>query len=199
MRRIILATRNRGKIEEINRLFQGSGVEFSGLGEFPDVPDAVEDGTTFEENALKKAKLVYEHTGMPVISEDSGLEVGVLGGRPGVRSARYAAEGASDQENMRKLLSELRGVAREQREARFVSIFCLCSRRGVRFFEGEVLGHLLDAPRGKSGFGYDPIFVPQGYKESFAELGVEMKNSISHRAHAIAKLKEYLARYPDAL
>lgn len=199
MRRIILATRNRGKIEEINRLFQGSGVEFVGLGEFPDVPDAVEDGVTFEENALKKARLVYEHTGVPVISEDSGLEVGILGGRPGVRSARYAGDGASDEENIRKLLRELRGLPWEQRSARFVSVFCFYSGRERRFFEGEVTGHLLDEPRGSSGFGYDPIFVPQGYEASFAELGAEVKNSISHRANAIAKLRGYLADYLDML
>lgn len=199
VKRIILATRNKGKIVEINRLFAGSGVEFAGLGEFPGVPDAVEDGETFEENALKKAKLVYEHTGVPVLSEDSGLEVEVLGRRPGIRSARYAGDGASDEENMRRLLAELRGLPSEQRTAKFVSVFCLYSSRQVLFFEGEVRGHVLEEPRGSSGFGYDPVFVPLGYRESFAELGPDVKNSISHRANAIAKLRGYLNEHLDTL
>jgi XTP/dITP diphosphohydrolase len=189
---IILATKNKGKIAEINRLFTGTGIEFRGLDEFPGVPDAVEDGVTFRVNAFKKAKTVYDHAGELVLSEDSGLEVDYLHGAPGIYSARYASVNATDRENIEKLISELSGVPYEQRTARFVSVFCLYGGGDEVYFEGEVRGHLLDVARGISGFGYDPLFVPEGFDRTFAELGAEIKNKISHRAKAIAKLKKYL-------
>ncbi|MGE5893938.1 MAG: RdgB/HAM1 family non-canonical purine NTP pyrophosphatase [bacterium] len=192
MKKIILATRNRGKIAEINQLFSGTGVEFVGLDAFPGVPEAIEDGNTFQENALKKAQTVFDHTRIPVLSEDSGLAVDILGGAPGVYSARYASALATDRENIGKLLSDLHGVSPEKRTARFISVFCLYDGRETLYFEGEVQGHLLDVPRGTSGFGYDPLFVPRGYDKTFAELGTEEKNRISHRANAIRKLKGYL-------
>lgn len=195
MRKIILATKNRGKIAEINQLFADTGIEFIGLDAYPHVPEAVEDGKTFLENALKKAKTVFDHTGVTALSEDSGLEVDILGGAPGVFSARYASPTATDRENLEKLLTDLLGVPREKRTARFVSVFCLYDGREALCFEGEVKGRLLDSARGTSGFGYDPLFVPEGYDKTFAELGTEIKNRISHRARAIRKLKEYLVSH----
>jgi XTP/dITP diphosphohydrolase len=192
MKRIVLATRNKGKIREINSLFADSGILFSGLDTYQDMPDVIEDGTTFHENAFKKAKEVFNYTGMISVSEDSGLAVDALGGAPGIYSSRFASESASDRENIEKLIEELNGVSYEKRTARFVSVFCLHDGKETWYFEGHVEGHIIDEPRGESGFGYDPLFVPGGYDKTFAELGADIKNSISHRAMAIAKLKEFL-------
>lgn len=192
MKKIILSTRNKGKIEEINHLFEGYGIEFVGLDSFPDIPDVVEDGETFRENAYKKACEVYEHVKETALSEDSGLEVDALGGAPGVRSARFASENASDQENITKLIEMLQDIPPKERTARFVSVFCLYDGKETKFFEGYVRGRIKESPSGESGFGYDPLFVPEGYDATFAELGSETKNRISHRAKAIEKLRKHL-------
>lgn len=194
MKRIILSTRNKGKIQEINSLFEGAGIEFLGLDDFSDVPDVEEDGVTFRENAFKKAKEVFEHVGTPTLSEDSGLEVEALGGAPGVRSARFASDNATDRDNIIRLQNELKDVLPEKRAARFVSVFCLYDGVTPLYFEGYVTGTIQEEPQGESGFGYDPLFVPDGYEHTFAELGPEVKNRISHRARAIEKLREYLLR-----
>jgi len=195
MKRLVLATRNRGKIREINALFAGMDVQFAGLDEFPDMPEVMEDGETFEENAFRKARDVFDFTGMPVVSEDSGLEVDALGGSPGVYSARFAGENATDGENLQKLMEELSGTPPERRTARFVSVFCLYDGGTPEYFRGHVEGMIIDRPRGESGFGYDPVFVPRGYDRTFAELGQDVKNRISHRAEAIRKLQEYLRKW----
>ncbi|UCG79156.1 MAG: RdgB/HAM1 family non-canonical purine NTP pyrophosphatase [Nitrospirota bacterium] len=192
--KFILATSNLGKIEEINSLFSGTDIVFEGLDLYPDLPEVIEDGDTFRENAYKKAKTVYDHTGVPVIAEDSGLEVDALGGAPGVRSARFAHDKATDRENIERLIQELEGVPPEKRSARFVSVFCMCSDKEERYFEGYVKGHILGSPRGTSGFGYDPLFVPDGYDRSFAELGPDIKNKVSHRSMAIDKMLSYFGR-----
>ncbi len=192
--RILLATKNRGKIRELNSLFAGTGVEFVGLDIVESPPEVVEDGKTYQENALKKAMTFYRLTGLPTLAEDSGLEVDALGGAPGVYSARYAGEDATDEDNNRKLLQALKDVEFEKRTARFVSVLCLVMDGKPHFFEGEVRGRILMEPEGSSGFGYDPVFCPEGYEHSFAVLGQEIKNSISHRARAIEKLKGFLER-----
>ncbi len=190
--KILLATKNTGKIKEMNRIFSDSGVEFIGLDTLDHVPDVVEDGRTYHENAMKKAMTCYNAASMPTLAEDSGLEVDALDGAPGIFSARFAGEDATDRENNEKLLSLLRGIPREKRTARFVSVLCLVVDGTPYFFEGEVQGHILDHPRGESGFGYDPLFVPEGYSRTFAELGEEVKNRISHRAEAMRRLKDFL-------
>ncbi len=190
--KIILATRNKGKIREINAIFSGTEVVFEGMDAYPDIPDVAEDGMTFQENAVKKARAVFDATGKTVVSEDSGLEVDALDGAPGIYSARFASEDATDEENVRKLLSELKGLEKERRAARFVSVFCLYDGKEERFFEGSVKGGIVETPRGTSGFGYDPLFVPEGHEKTFAELGANVKNRISHRARAIEKLKAFL-------
>ncbi len=191
--KILLATNNRGKIREMNKLFSGSGVEFVGIRDVVESPpEVIEDGNTYHDNALKKAMTFYRLTGMPTLAEDSGLEVDALQGAPGVYSARYAGEDASDRENNEKLLKDLESVELERRTARFVSVLCLVIDGKPHFFEGEVKGRILPEPEGKAGFGYDPLFCPDGYKHSFAVLGEEVKNRISHRARAIEKLKSYL-------
>lgn len=192
MTTLVLATRNPGKIREINFLFADTGIRFNGLDKYPSMPDVVEDGMTFHENAFRKAKAVFDHTGTPSVSEDSGLEVDALDGAPGIYSARFASDDATDKDNIDKLIEDLRLIPYEKRTARFVSVFCLYDGNAVRYFEGHVTGHIIFEPRGESGFGYDPLFVPTGYDKTFAELGPDVKNSISHRAMAISKLKASL-------
>lgn len=192
MVKILLATKNEGKIREMNAIFSDMEIEFVGLGILPDAPEVIEDGQTYHENAMKKAMTFYNLSSMPTISEDSGLEVDFLGRAPGIYSARFAGEGASYKENNKKLLGLLEGVPEEKRGARFVSVLCLVVDGKPHFFEGDVRGRILEHPRGESGFGYDPVFVPDGYTESFAEMGQDIKNSISHRYNAIRKLKEFI-------
>ncbi len=192
VKKLILATGNKGKIREINALFADMDIVFIGLGEYPGLPEIIEDGNTFHENALKKAKAVYRYTGIVSVSEDSGLEVDALKGAPGVYSSRFASGDATDKENIEKLLHELAETPDERRTARFVSVLCLFDGEVERYFEGSVSGRIIHEPRGTSGFGYDPLFVPDNYDQTFAELGPDIKNSISHRAKSTAKLKAFL-------
>ncbi len=190
--KMLLATKNPGKIREMNRIFSNIGVEFIGLDTLEDLPEVMEDGRTYHENAMKKAMTFFNPASMPTLAEDSGLEVDALNGAPGIFSARFAGENATDKENCEKLLTLLRGTPEEKRTARFVSVLCLVVDATPCFFEGEVRGRILEDPRGESGFGYDPIFVPEEYDMSFAELGDDIKNQISHRARAMKKLKDFL-------
>ncbi|MBF0465935.1 MAG: RdgB/HAM1 family non-canonical purine NTP pyrophosphatase [Nitrospirae bacterium] len=191
--KIYLATNNKGKIREINSLFKDTGIEFIGG---VDLSSVVEDGNGYRENALIKALFVYKLSGTYVVSEDSGLEVDALQGAPGVHSARYAdllkANNATDNDNIAKLLSALKDVPKDKRTAKYVSAFCFIDGGAESFFMGEVHGKIIDSPRGNRGFGYDPVFVPDGYDKTFAELGGEVKNKISHRAVASAKLRDFL-------
>jgi len=195
--KILLATKNPGKIREMNRMFSDTGVEFVGLDTLEEVPEVTEDGRTYHENAMKKAMTFYNLASMPTLAEDSGLEVDALNGAPGIFSARFAGENATDRENNEKLLNLLRGIPREKRTGRFVSVLCLIVDGSPYFFEGEVRGSILEHPKGESGFGYDPVFVPEGYDMTFAELGADVKNQISHRARAMNKLKDFLKEQFD--
>jgi len=151
-----------------------------------------EDHPTLEGNALKKARYVYEATGLPALSDDTGLEVDALSGRPGVYSARYAGEDATYQDNLEKLLEELAGVAPKDRKAQFRTVAALVSGDDTHTFEGVCRGVILSKPRGDKGFGYDPVFQPEGYNQTFAELDPGVKNEISHRGRAIKKLRNFL-------
>lgn len=190
--KVVLSTSNKGKISEINGIFSGFGMEFVGYDQFPNIPELIEDGKSFQENALKKALPVFKATGIPTLSEDSGLEVFALHNAPGIFSARFAGPEANDRDNIEKILSMLSDIPESNRKARFVSVFCLVMKEDTHFFEGEVKGDIIYEPKGESGFGYDPVFLPDGYDKTFAELGSEVKNSISHRANAIKKLKKFL-------
>lgn len=193
MKELLVATRNRGKLREIESLLGGSVAALSSLADFPDIPLAVEDGATFAENALKKARSAAQASGKPVIADDSGLVVDALAGRPGVHSARFAGEGATDEENNAKLLREMSGIPHERRTAAFHCVIVLCfPDASCQTFSGELKGVILDAPRGAGGFGYDPLFIVPEYGRTLAELPLETKNVISHRGKALAKLKEYL-------
>jgi XTP/dITP diphosphohydrolase len=197
--RILVATGNRHKIDEIRAILAPAGVLAVGPHEIGGIPAVVEDGETFAANATKKARSVALATGWPVLADDSGLEVLALAGAPGVRSARYAGEGADDGANTAKLLRAMSGVT--DRRARFVCVVAVARADGtVECTEGQVPGQIITVPRGRQGFGYDPVFVPDGYAHTFAELDPAEKNRISHRASALrtALSRGLLARIPDA-
>jgi len=195
MNRIILATRNKHKTEEIKTILRDLRLEILTLNDFPDVPMLKEEGSTFRENSLQKAHTVHLHTGIPTLADDSGLEVFYLNGRPGVISARYAGLKATDEENNKKLLGQMRGVSPRRRKAQFRAVLTLLDENGAEVTEGICPGRLAELPRGTNGFGYDPIFIPDGFSRTYAELTSEEKNQISHRARALAAMREVLQRW----
>ena len=192
--RLLLGTRNPGKVKEIATILEGSGWTFSSLQEFEGVGPAVEDGVTYAENAIAKARFYAAATGLLALADDSGLEVAALGGAPGVYSARYAGEDATDADRRELMLSELAKVDSRDRRARFVAAVAIADPKGVvlNVSEGVCEGSITFEPRGNSGFGYDPLFVPDGYDQTFAELPDKVKNLISHRARALMRLRDSL-------
>lgn len=192
--KIVFATNNKNKLAEIREMLDGSGIEVLSLADIGCHDDIPETGNTIEENALQKARYIYNKYGMSCFADDTGLEVEALGGEPGVYSARYAGGTGHDSEaNMTKLLANLAG--KDNRKARFRTAVALIldgENGRERLFEGVVTGEITEDRRGEGGFGYDPIFRPDGYDRTFAELGHETKNKISHRARAVAGLVEYL-------
>jgi len=176
---LLLATRNPGKIGEITALLEG-------------IPEVDEDGKTLEENALKKARLAFAATQYPSLADDTGLEVFALQMAPGVRSARYSGEDATYEMNNEKLLSALAGVPAQERKARFRCVVAFVDKGTEHVAEGICNGMIAGACRGEEGFGYDPLFIPDGYPLTFAELSREVKNSISHRARALGVMRSYL-------
>ena len=192
---IVLATRNKKKIEEIRRITADLPISILSLANFPDCPETVEDGETFEHNAVKKAVDVCRFTGKLSLADDSGLEVDALDGAPGVYSARFAGivNGNSDVRNYEKLLFELRNIDDEMRSARFVCCMALAFPDGmVKTFFGYSKGRIAREPKGKTGFGYDPVFIPEGHKITFAEMPGVQKDRLSHRGKALEKLADYL-------
>jgi XTP/dITP diphosphohydrolase len=184
--KLVIATRNAHKLEEIRAIFDFSNLEVLSAFDFPDIPDVVEDGDTLEANAIKKAVEIATATGYWAMADDSGLEVDALDGAPGVYSARFAGEECSYEANNEKLLRELSG--KEDRSARFRTVIALSDSEGnVQTVEGECPGVIIKELRGSNGFGYDPLFVPDGCTETFAELSSKVKNRISHRARALKK------------
>ena len=195
MKTLVFASNNAHKLEEIRSIL-GEKFEVKSLKDIGCDVDIPETGSTFKENALQKAQYVKEHFGLDCFADDSGLEVEALGGEPGVYSARYAMKngvpvgGNKDEANMDVLLGKL--VNEENRKARFCTCVALVYEGEVHFFDGIVEGKIIREKRGDGGFGYDPLFVPDGYDKTFAELGNEVKNSISHRSRAVAKLADFL-------
>ena len=193
---IVAATKNRHKIQEIEAITQEFGMSIISRDEagVPDI-EINEDGETFEENSYKKAFEIMKLCNNITIADDSGLVVDCLDGAPGVYSARFAGKDGDDDANNRKLTELIKDVPYEQRTGRFVSVITMVFPDGETISaRGEVEGHLLTEKRGTSGFGYDPLFVPEGYDRTFGELGPEIKNSISHRSRALARLRELLDR-----
>jgi len=195
MRSLLLGTRNPGKVIEIKSILADSGWSFTSLQDFPDVGEAEENFSTFAENAMAKAQFYASATGLCALADDSGLEVAALGGAPGVFSARYAGENATDADRRSLLLSELTKTGDAVRHARFVAVVAIAHPNGevLNVSEGICDGTITFAPRGTNGFGYDPLFIPDGYSETFAELPDTTKNLISHRARALFNTKAFLA------
>ncbi|MGB0334461.1 MAG: RdgB/HAM1 family non-canonical purine NTP pyrophosphatase [Opitutales bacterium] len=195
MRQLIIATGNAHKVAEFDQLLKGCGFEVRSAKVCGGMPHVLEDGDTFDANAAIKAralrKLAPEYAW--VVSDDSGLEVDALGGAPGIYSARYAGEGAADRENLSKLLREMRDFGRGARGARFRCVLCLIDPAGKeRFFDGACEGRMANQPKGNEGFGYDPAFIPDGYEETFGQVGESVKSRLSHRARAVEKMRSFL-------
>jgi len=189
----MIATRNRGKIREIREALNGLGLRIYALSDFPDVPEIEEDGKSFTENALKKARFYSKYFGMLTIADDSGLEVDSLKGLPGIYSARYAGEKASSRVNNQKLLREMQGVPISKRGARFKCIIAMESPDGKEAIaEGSCKGSIGFREKGRRGFGYDPLFILPTYGKTMAQLSLEEKNKISHRGKALRKIRKLI-------
>lgn len=195
MKQLIVATGNAHKVEEFERLLAGCGFALYSAQICGGMPHVVEDGDSFAANAAIKARALRALAPADawIVSDDSGLEVDALGGAPGIYSARYAGEQATDAENVEKLLSALRSVDAAERSGRFRCVLCLIDPDGNEHsFGGSCEGHIAEASRGSSGFGYDPVFIPAGYSASFAEVGERVKGELSHRARAVQALRQFL-------
>jgi XTP/dITP diphosphohydrolase len=188
---IVLATRNRKKVEEITRITEGMDISVLTIDDFPECPEVEEDGMTFEENAVKKALTVARRTGKPALADDSGLEVYALKGAPGTLSARYAGKDANDARNVEKLLHEMQSVG--NRGARFVCCIAFAMPDGeVNVFYGYAEGSIGTKPEGVRGFGYDPVFYPAGFERTFAEISDKEKDFLSHRGKALREFQGFL-------
>lgn len=190
-KKLVFATNNAHKLEEIASIL-GEKIELLSLKDIGCTADIPETADTLQGNAIQKAEYIHSHYGFDCFADDTGLEVEALDGAPGVFSARYAGDGHNSEANMQKLLQNLQGV--ENRKAQFRTVICLILDGKQHLFEGICKGEIIKEKRGSAGFGYDPIFVPEGYNESFAQLGNAVKNKISHRAKAVEMLCKYLKK-----
>lgn len=196
MQKIIIGTKNRDKSRELRALLGGGRVRVLSLEDFAACPDVVEDGRTFEANAAKKARIYSKFTGLLTLADDSGLEVSALKGRPGVYSARFAGKGCAYRDNNRKLLKLLKGIPARGRGAKFICVAALYDKgKCVAVVRGECPGAVAFVSRGRNGFGYDPVFIPKGFKRTFAELSAKVKNRISHRGKALGAAKRVILAY----
>ncbi|MCH8495593.1 MAG: RdgB/HAM1 family non-canonical purine NTP pyrophosphatase [Balneolales bacterium] len=194
---IVLATKNKHKLAELQAVLANAGFDLRSAFEFADLQEVVEDGDTLEANALKKARYTFEMTGLPSLADDTGLEVDALGGAPGVYSARYAGENATYAQNVERLMFDLDRHERRQfqtviRSARFRTVIAMVSDEGEHVFEGVCEGQITRNLRGEGGFGYDPVFLPKGHQQTFAEMDSTTKNAISHRGRAVQALLDFL-------
>ncbi len=203
--KIVLATHNRHKVEEIRSILSDLPFELLSLDDYPEIGEIMEDGETLEDNARKKARFVFDsiRNSIPTaefqpgqnflsLADDTGLEVDALGGRPGVYSARYSGENSTYEQNNRKLLLEMKDVPLERRGAKFRCVISIIGKGIDEIAAGEISGRILNEARGKNGFGYDPLFHPDGYETSYAEMDSELKNKLSHRARALEEAKKIL-------
>ena len=197
MNQILIATKNNGKVVEFQELFKKYNIQTISLLDLPDdIEDVEETGETFEENARLKAEQISSILNAPVLADDSGLIIDALDGCPGVFSARYAGLEKNDQDNNNKVLNELKGIPVENRAARFICVLAVARPGKETFFvTGKCEGFIALSESGSNGFGYDPIFIPEGYEETMAEISAEEKNEISHRGQAIKELDEWLKKY----
>ena len=196
-RKLVLATNNSHKKLEMSALLSHLGIIIVGLDDFPQIGEIEETGTTLLENSLIKARTVHKITGLPALADDTGLEVDALDGAPGVYSARYAGNNPSYEDNINKLLFELKGLQLDNRNARFRTVISFVDDNEELLSEGVIEGVITLDSRGRDGFGYDPIFQPESYDRTFAEMEQDEKNLISHRARALEKMKKILEPYFD--
>ena len=198
MTRIVLATRNLGKVRELQAMLAGHGIEVVGLDQFPQIGDIEETGETFEENARLKARAVSQATGLMALADDSGLSVDALNGEPGVRSARYSGEGATDASNNKKLLAAMKDVSADKRGCMFISAVVAHAPDGHELvFQGVWSGRVATEPKGEGGFGYDPLFYDSELKLTAAQMSPEQKNERSHRGRAMRELMKYFPAFAD--
>ena len=195
-REIVVATKNQGKLREIRNLLEDLGFKVTSLADYPHAPEIIEDGKTFAQNAIKKAATIAFYTKKLVMGEDSGIEIKALHNRPGIYSARYSGENATDKKNNLKLLRELKNVPMKKRQARYRCFMALMDPKGfLKVVSGSCSGFIETRYRGKNGFGYDPLFFVPRYKKTFGELDPAIKAKISHRAKALEKVKKALQGY----
>jgi XTP/dITP diphosphohydrolase len=190
MQTLVFASNNRHKIDEVNQILSAFGYEVKSMADVGFTDDIDETGNTFKDNAALKANAVFEATGLPCFADDSGLEVDALNGQPGVYSARYAGSHGDTAANNQKLMLEMSG--KPNRKARFKTVIAYRTSSGLTFFEGTVNGNITETHSGSNGFGYDPLFIPDGYNITFAEMPSEEKNQISHRRRALDQFVGYL-------
>jgi XTP/dITP diphosphohydrolase len=196
---LVVATRNKKKLVEIKELLADLDFNVLSIGDFSDIPEIDEDMDTFEGNASKKAIQIAQITGKFTLADDSGLEIDFLNGKPGIHSARFAGENATDEDRNRKVLALMDGVPKHLRTARFKCAIAIVENESVEIVTGVCEGEIATEPKGNQGFGYDPIFIVPFYDKTFAELGAEIKNQISHRAVALKKAKEVLIKFSDKI
>ncbi len=194
---IVLASSNPHKVEELRATLAPLNIELKSSADFPGLEEVIEDAPTLQGNALKKAEYLFRMTGLPSLADDTGLEVDALDGAPGVYSARYAGEKASYEDNVQKLLKEMKG--KDDRNSRFRTALVFINNSGTFVFNGVCDGTIRKEKSGSGGFGYDPVFEPAGYTETFAELDQDEKNAISHRGRAVQKFVDFLQTIPNAL
>ncbi|WP_408954946.1 XTP/dITP diphosphatase [Natroniella sp. ANB-PHB2] len=191
--KLFLATGNKNKVKEMKEILADTEIEILSQVDIGDLPEVIEDANTFTGNALKKARELGQYTKLPVIADDSGLVVEALDGQPGVYSARFAGEDATAEENNQKLLDSLKEVSSEKRTAYFICAMAFVTSEGEeKVVQGKCEGRIAMEPKGEMGFGYDPLFIVDGYDQTFAQLGADVKNRISHRAYALKKMKKLL-------
>jgi XTP/dITP diphosphohydrolase len=195
LKKIVIATANSHKLREIEQILSGIPARILSLKDYPEIPPIIESGESFRENAWIKAKTVHHHSGLLSLADDSGLEVDALDGAPGIYSARFAGPEKNYSENNIKLLTVLKNTPIERRGAQFRCVVSIIGPDIEKFAEGIVRGKIIGALRGSAGFGYDPLFVPDGYEQTFAELGDVLKNQISHRARAFQAAREIVEKY----
>ncbi|MBP9853412.1 MAG: XTP/dITP diphosphatase [Candidatus Omnitrophica bacterium] len=196
MKELVVATKNKGKLREIKELLREFDLKITSLADYPNAPDIVEDGTTFRENALIKANIIAAYTNQLTMGEDSGLSVEALNNAPGIYSARYSGENATDEKNNQKLISELKGVPANKRSAKYHCCIALVDdEKIIDVVEGECSGFIATEPSGTNGFGYDPYFLIPKYNKTFGELDPSIKSQMSHRAMALQALKKTLKNY----
>ncbi|MFC1554713.1 XTP/dITP diphosphatase [candidate division KSB1 bacterium] len=197
IKQLLIATNNKGKVVEIIPLLEGIAAYVISLADLENRIEVEETGNTFTENAVLKAETLFEKTGIITLADDSGIEVDAIGGRPGVYSARFAGEETDSQKNNALLLEMLKDVPEDKRTARFRCVMALALPVGTRIFDGAVEGIIVEKPQGDYGFGYDPVFRPDGYDKTFGELGKPVKFEISHRTRALNKVIDFLKNYSD--